>query len=669
MKISTQLSEQFNSHDLVSLIESAKSSAKTLGKSKVWVEDLAIYMGYNYDPTHPSVRLRRLNLRKPLREIGVKADIIYRYEDLLPYNNILLSHFDDTLAEQCEELRKLGKTLYFCHTEHLWGLPSQVKVFNLCDYIVCCSNKLKELTQSNLTSTFTECYFLPDMAEENPSEKKHIPQDTKPLKCIYVGMGGNSYMAEDMRPMIESLGMTLTKMTEWNNADVKWDRETYLDIMAEHDIVICPQNVAQQPAKSHVKVITAMSLGLPLICSPNPAYVEIVKHGINGFVASNPDQWRDCLSRLKDFNLRKSMSYQALYTAQNYTPHAIAFYWLELLCKKKKPSIALINNTLRQKYMSYGDSILEELRFYGYPVEEFRYEDVPTLPQGYDYYLFVEKRYDPEDMPDVGPRILLTREAPDLNALPQFDTVITTDQQIANYCKSRGFVHVFYQPNFNMDAILEIASRDIVEERKKHNKQLHSQHIDAFHHLMMPEERWKPGRSRDNAHIEYSLRKTEVGQRILDVGSADGWLALHLATKGRKVSAIDFVKRGMDWTRQHAQRLGVNIDLRYGFLENLSEVFSDKKFDAIMVYETLEHVDYRRLPWYLEKMESLLDIGGKILISLPLQDLNDNPEHLWSPSENLINKVFENKPCYELQWVDMPHHEVPGDWFISYLKG
>ena len=65
------------------------------------------------------------------------------------------------------------------------------------------------------------------------------------------------------------------------------------------------------------------------------------------------------------------MSKHALQTAQNYTPHAIAFYWLELLCKKTKPSIAFINNTLLQKYMSYGDSILEELRFYGYDVEEF----------------------------------------------------------------------------------------------------------------------------------------------------------------------------------------------------------------------------------------------------------------------------------------------------------
>jgi 2-polyprenyl-3-methyl-5-hydroxy-6-metoxy-1,4-benzoquinol methylase len=669
MKISTQLSEQFNSHDLVTLIESAKSSAKTLGKSKVWVEDLAIYMGYNYDPTHPSVRLRRLNLRKPLREIGVKADIIYRYEDLLPYQNILLSHFDETLAEQCLELRKMGKTLYFCHTEHLWGLPSQIKVFNLCDYIVCCSNKLKELTQANLTSAFTECYFLPDMAEQNPTKKVHQPQEKEKLRCVYVGMGGNSYLAKDLRPMIESLGMELTVITEWDDADIKWDQDTYLDIMAEHDIAICPQNVAAQPAKSHVKVITAMSVGLPLICSPNPAYVELIKYGLNGFVASTQAEWRDCLSRLKDLNLRKSMSYNALHTAQNYTPHAISFYWLELLCRKKKPSVALINDTLKQKYLSYGDSILEELHFYGYPVEEFRYEDVSSLPQGYDLYVFVERRYEVDDISNVSPRILLTREKPDLNTLPHFDTIVTTEKAIVDYCKNRGFVNIFYQPTFNMDHIINFSKLDVVEERKIHNESLHSTHIDAFHHLQPPETRWSPHHVRDYTHIEYTMNKTEYDSRVLDIGSADGWLSLYLATQGRKVSAMDFVKRGMDWTRQHADRLGVNIDLRFGFIEDLFEVFHDKKFDCILAYEILEHLDYRRLPWYLEKMESLLDIGGKILISLPKQDLHDNPEHLWSPSEKLIKKVFENKPCYQLQWVEIPNHGVPGNWFISYLKG
>jgi 2-polyprenyl-3-methyl-5-hydroxy-6-metoxy-1,4-benzoquinol methylase len=650
---------------MVSLVETIKAATKPYGNSEVFAEDLAIYMGYNFDPTHPSVRLRRLNLRKPLRDIGVKADIIYRYEDLLPYKNILLSHFDETLAEQCAEFRKLGKKLFFCHTEALWGLPSQVKVFNLCDYIVCCSNKLVEITQSQITSPFTKCVFIPDMAEQG--EKVHISSEKESLSVVYCGMGGNSYLAKDLRPIIEKLGMKLTIISEWEDADIKWNRDTYLDIMAEHDIAICPQNVEKQPAKSHVKVITAMSLGLPVICSPNPAYVEIIEQGVNGFVADTPRDWENALMQLKSTLLRKSIGEAALQTSLKYTPHAIAFYWMQLL-SQPRTSIALINNTLPQKYMSYGDHILDNLRMTGHTVEEFRYEDVDKLPPGYDYYLFVERRYSPEDISNVSPRILLTREGPEYNTYPHFDAIFHTDAGIAEQCKNRGFVNIYHQPTFNFDQIKEQLQQSPLEERKKHNEQLHSDHINAFYNLLEPETRWQEGRIRDEAHISYSMHHTSVGDSVLDIGSADGWLSLYLAKEGRDISAVDFVKRGMEWTKQHAQRLGVSVDLRYGFLESLEEVFADKKFNCILAYEVLEHVDYRMLPWYLKKLESLLKPNGKVLVSLPMQDLNDNPEHLWSPSEKLIHKVFANKSNYQIQWVEMPNHDVPGDWFISYIK-
>lgn len=668
MKLEINWNEQFSLEKLVSLKETLSSISKPFGQSQIWVEDLAIFMGYTFDASHPSVRLCRLNLRKPLRDIGVKADIIYRYEDVEGYNNILISHFDDKLVEHCEKWRKQGKRIYFSHTENLWGLPSQVKVFNLCDYIVCCSNTLAELTQPRLTSPITKCHFLPDMAEQplNSQSPPHKPQNERPLRCIYVGMGGNSYLAHNMRPMIEELGMTLTVITEWDNADIKWDRDTYLDIMAEHDIALCPQRVAEQPAKSHVKVSTAMSRGLPVICSPTPAYKEIIEQGVNGFVADTPEQWRQCLESLKDFNLRKKISQNALLTAENFAPHAIAFYWMVLLAKKRT-SIALINNTLLKKYMSYGDGVLEDLRFQGYHVDEFRYEDIEHLPKGYDFYLFVETRFEPDDIADVSPRILLTKETQDINNLVHFDIVVTPNEQLRYHYNGRGYVHVFSQPKLDMKQIMEWASEDMVTARKIHNKNLHSKHIDSFYELQTPEKRWSQG-IRDREHINYTMCHTSPGFDVLDIGSADGWLSLYLAKEGRQVSALDFVERGMSWTRKHAERLGLDIDLRFGFIEDLYNVFSDKVFDTILAYEILEHLDYRKLPWYLEKMEKLLRPGGSILISLPAQDCNDNVEHLWSPSEKLIKKAFKGKENLTISWVPFAGHEVPGDWFISYTK-
>ena len=625
--------------------------------------DLAIYLGYNFDPTHPSVRLRRLNLRKPLRSLGINANIIYRYEDLAPFKNILLSHFNKELVEQCKNLRIQGKKLFFCHSENLWGLPYQEEVFNLCDYIVCCSTKLMELTQPRLTSSFTKCVVIEDMAEQ--SSLFHSPQETDKLKIVYCGMGGNSYLARQIQPIIEALGMELSIISEHSDADIKWNLDTYLSDMSHFDVAICPQNVMAQPAKSAVKVITAMGVGLPTISSPNPAYLEVVKQGENGFIANTSEEWGECLLKLKDFNLRKKMSQAALQTAQNFTPQAIAQKWDSLLSIVPSCSVALINNTLSQKYLSYGDYVLEDLRLNGYEVTEFRYEDIDSLPEGFDLYLFIEVRYNPETISDVKPRILYTREAQNLNNLPHYDLIISEDPALVKQLNDRGFVNVVYNEKFNAKFIFELLKKDFDEARKKHNIQLHTAHINFFNSLVLPEERWSG--LRDKQHIDFTVRHAPIGSRVLDVGSADGWLSIFLAKENRQVSALEFVTRGILWAKQQAARLKVDIDLRRGCFEDVNQIFHNKKFDYILAYEILEHLDLLKLPQYLERMEKLLNPRGKILISLPSQDCRENSEHLWSPSEFLIKKIFKEKPNFQMEWASLPPTGTyTGNWYISY---
>ena len=636
--------------------------------------DLAIFMGYPHDPQHPSVRLRRLNLRKPLRKVGVNADIICRFEDLAPFKNVLFSHYNQEVVQQIRQRKSQGKRIFYCHSENLWGYPYQEEAFNLCDYIVCCSTKLAELTQARLTSQYTCCVVVPDMVEE--PTPNHLPVDRDNRLVVWTGMGGNSYLARELAPTIESLGMELVIISEHADADIKWERDTYLKLMAECDIAICPQNVALQPAKSSVKVVTAMGVGLPLVCSPNPAYKEIVNSGVNGYVADTPEEWKAALTQLADYKRRVSVSKAALETAKNFTPKAIAEHWVRLLSPNPvhHPKVALINNTLSVKYLSYGDILLEGMRTNGIDVDEYRYEDIDCLPNGYDMYIFVEVRYSPEDISDVFPKVLYTKENPNLNFLPHFDCIVSPNQHSVDYWLQRGFVNVMRLPEgvdrelYNQ--IKAFSKYDWIEHRKKHNKQLHSDHIDMFHSLQPPEARWDGG-SRDKIHIKYTDEKAELlGDKldILDVGSADGWLALYLAKKGHNVSGLEFVSRGMDWTKSNATRLGVEIDLRYGYAEDTDTVFSDKQFDLILAYEILEHLDYQKIPWYLDKFDKCLKPGGKVLVSLPNQDLIVNPEHLWSPSKKLIDKVFLNKFELVIEWIDIPNHEIPGNWFISYSK-
>ena len=636
-----------------------------------WKNNLEIFLPPGHQPHHPSVRLRRINLRKPLRSIGIKADLIYRYEDVWSYSNILISHLDEEMAKHCHKWRCQGKRLFYCHTEGISGLKYQKEIFNLCDYIVCCSTKLAEMTQAQITSSFTKCVVIPDMLEG--PRPIHLPQEKDKLTCVWTGMGGNSYLVRNLKPIIDKVGMNLIVISEHDDADLKWDRDTYLYDMAEKaDIVLCPQNVERQPAKSHVKVATAMGLGMPLICSPNPAYLEIVKQGINGYIAQTAEEWEAALIELKNYAKRASISKEALNTSKQFEPSAISKLWENLLIEDSNlPQVALINNTLPQKYVSYGDIILDTLRLAGHQVDEYRYEDIDSLPEGYDIYIFTEVRYSPSDINNIGPRVLITQENIDLNHLAHFDLILTPLAELGASWKSRGFVNVAVINRWDeLDAkqlIKMTQTQNFMQARMKHNYELHSKHIDAFHQLQPPEERWFGG-NRDRLHIDWTMENTRPKSRILDIGSADGWLALYLAANERSVSALEFVQRGIDWTKQHAKRLGVSIDLRYGFIEEASQVFSKEKFDYILLYEILEHLDYCKISYYLENLEKLLPAGGKMLITLPKQDLRDNPEHLWSPTRKMIDNIFENRHNYQCQWIDIPNHGIPGNWFISYEK-
>lgn len=632
----------------------------------MWKSDLAIFMGYNYDATHPSVRLRRLNLRKPLRKFDIRCDFIYRWEDLCQYKNILFSHFDEKVAKQARKLRKQGKTLYYCHTEAIFNYPYQAEVFNLCDYIVCCSNKLAEITQEQLTSSFTQCVVIEDMLEEPRPD--HQPKETDKPRAVFCGMGGNSYLAKNLLPVIEQAGYELVLITEHADATIQWNRETYLQDMADCDVVLCPQNVALQPAKSHVKVATAMGIGMPLICSPNPAYLEIVEEGVNGYIARGPEEWLRALMELKDINTRRDVGQRALETSNYFTEPATAQKWVELLAKRSL-RVALINNTLPVKYMSYGDHVLEDLRLNGYQVEEFRYDDIDMLPPGFDAYVFVEVRYDSDDISqDAVPRILLTGEDLDINHLAHFDAVLCSKSQLADKWIDRGFVHIYNYQNIH-DITGVITERDQLhkrqlKDRKGHNFEIHSKHIDSFYALQKPEDRWTGGK-RDRCHITFVDEEIPEGSQVLDIGSADGWLTIYMAKKN-ETSALEFVQRGIEWTNQHAERHGVSIDLRHGFVEDVVEIFHDKKFTHICAFEILEHLDYRLLPSYLGEFEKLLQPGGKVLISLPDQDLNENPEHLWTPTRKLIDKLLGHKLNFSCKWIEMTDHEIPGDWFITY---
>jgi len=151
------------------------------------------------------------------------------------------------------------------------------------------------------------------------------------LKVYWYGYGGHAHMAEKLRPIISELGMELITIHEHDNADIKWNKHTWIDELKKADIIVLPCNYQEQDAKSNNKLTQALALGKPVICSPLPAYVKILlNYPSAALIAYEESDWKTHLIRLRDdTEFRKYFNSVGPEIAKDYFIDNIGLKWLE----------------------------------------------------------------------------------------------------------------------------------------------------------------------------------------------------------------------------------------------------------------------------------------------------------------------------------------------------
>lgn len=291
----------------------------------------------NLNLNDPGVRLRRFNISNQLNSMGIKSSIIDNYYGSNVFevrnrvddaNVVIFTQFGKEDLEILRHLKKSGIKCVFDHCEALFNFPHQNDFMNEVDLIACCSTKLEEFTHEH---GFMKTAVLKDAIEKTSDAAVYENRYEKP-KAVYVGMGGNSWLVNDwLKDSIEAAGYELVTITEWDNATKKWSNDTWLNDMLECDVVLCPQRVDVQPAKSSVKATVAMALGLPVLCSPLQAYMEIIKNGENGFICSTKEEWKSALIKLKDSTLREKIGKAGKDSVKEYSLPAITEKWKNTL--------------------------------------------------------------------------------------------------------------------------------------------------------------------------------------------------------------------------------------------------------------------------------------------------------------------------------------------------
>lgn len=120
-------------------------------------------------------------------------------------------------------------------------------------------------------------------------------------------------------------------------------------------------------------------------------------------------------------------------------------------------------------------------------------------------------------------------------------------------------------------------------------------------------------------HLEryrFSLGVVGDDQVVLDAASGSGYGTALLGQRARHVVGVDVSKHALAYARRH--HMPPNVDYLQANLDSHIPL-ADGQFDAIVSFETLEHVhNYHRL---LSEFRRLLKPGGLVILSTPDREI------------------------------------------------
>lgn len=289
-----------------------------------------------------ALRLRRLDIAHWFKCARLASDttVIRGYVGAEPVEDFakkLLGYDAVIFAEQSEydfyvmkalKAHQVRPLIVRDHCENIWDFPWEMECFREADLLVCSSKVLVEVAK---IKGLMNVEYIPEHYDDCPV--KILP----PERLLAGYMGTDPWLAHEITKIANKAGWEveiLCRPEDGVPGSVTWKEDTWRDHFATYRVLLAPQR-PEFKAKSPAKVVQGLGNGMPVLASAVPSYMDLIKHGENGFICTHDYVWYNAFKAMADDDIASAL-YSNLASSSikdDYSISVIAGRWHTAIIK------------------------------------------------------------------------------------------------------------------------------------------------------------------------------------------------------------------------------------------------------------------------------------------------------------------------------------------------
>jgi ubiquinone/menaquinone biosynthesis C-methylase UbiE len=144
------------------------------------------------------------------------------------------------------------------------------------------------------------------------------------------------------------------------------------------------------------------------------------------------------------------------------------------------------------------------------------------------------------------------------------------------------------------------------------------------------------------------------GNKILDIGSGNGKLALEMAKKGNSVTGLDVSKIAIRASEERMKKIAPHLQIEFKLGDARKLPFEDNTFNYITSQDLIEHISEDDFKIHLKEVYRVLKTGGSYVFWTPssLRGGSSLGLHLKEYSISEMDKIIR-KTNFNYSWIDI----------------